>query len=108
MEPAIQENGRLDGLVNAFFVAIGNDARISPAHISLYMALVHIWSVRCFAYPIYIYSSDLMPVAKIYGTATYHRCIRELNKYGYIKYVPSHNHILGSLVYLLQMKAEQK
>jgi len=29
-----------------------------------------------------------MKIAKITGPATYHRCIKDLNEYGYINYIP--------------------
>jgi hypothetical protein len=31
-----------------------------------------------------------MKTAKISGIATYHKCIKELNDYGYIRYLPSY------------------
>jgi hypothetical protein len=107
MNITIAKQESINGIVNTFFNAIANDARISPAHVSLYMALLHIWSSRFFTIPLYIYSNEIMPLAKICGTATYHRSIRELDKYGYIKYIPSHNYILGSLVYMLELKISE-
>ena len=80
------------------------DPRISPVHISLYMAILHCWRFQGYQNPIYVYAKDLMPVAKISGVATYHRSIRQLDEYGYINYVSSHNHVLGSLVYLLDLE----
>ncbi|HMH32909.1 MAG TPA: hypothetical protein VK543_07755 [Puia sp.] len=81
-----------------FIIAIKQDARISPVHISLYLALLYCQSEQCMN-PIYIFSAQVMPLAKISGPATYHRTIRQLHEYGYIKYVPSYYHLLGSLVY---------
>jgi hypothetical protein len=86
--------------LNNFFVAIQNDPRINPIHISLFMAILHYWNGNQCKNPISVFSRDLMQLAKISGTATYHRSIRELDEYGYIKYVPSYNHFLGSLIYL--------
>ena len=76
------------------------DARIGPPHFSLYMALLCYWYEKKGEVPLYIYSYELMPLCKLAGPATYHRSIRQLHEYGYIKYVPSNNHFLGSLVYL--------
>ena len=38
--------------------------------------------------------------AKICARSTYYKCLQELYDYGYIKYIPSFNLYLGSLVYL--------
>lgn len=82
-----------------FFSAAKKDPRIGPAHISLYMSLLYCYREQGIN-PVYIFSVQLMPLAKIAGPATYHRAIRELHALGYIKYVPSYYHLLGSLVYL--------
>ncbi len=41
-----------------------------------------------------------MRLAKISGIATYHKSIRELNDFEYIKYQPSYNHFSKSVIYL--------
>jgi hypothetical protein len=86
-----------------FIIAVKQDARISPVHISLYLALLYCHSEQCMN-PIYIFSAQVMPLAKISGPATYHRAIRQLHEYGYIKYVPSYYHLLGSLVYFNKLE----
>jgi hypothetical protein len=91
-------------LITAFALTSKDDVRISPVHISLYMALLHCWQEQRLVNPIYVFSNKLMPLAKISGPATYHRTIRELNMYGYIRYVPSYYHLLGSLVYMLGLE----
>jgi hypothetical protein len=45
-----------------------------------------------------------MKVSKICSKATYHKCIRELNDYGYLSYHPSYNPFKGSLVYLFNFR----
>lgn len=42
----------------------------------------------------------MMQISKIGGYATYHKCIQDLQKYGYIQYYPSYHPAFGSLVYL--------
>lgn len=90
----------LSGKVASFMEMIQEDVRINPAHISLYAALVHCCRKKQYQHPLTVFSYEIMPLCKISGTATYHRSIRELHQYGYIRYVPSYNHFLGSLVYL--------
>ena len=86
-----------------FYNAIVQDGRIGPVHISVYMALMHLWEIQAFVNPIHIFSRDVMPIAKISGIATYYRTLKELNKYGYIKYISTYDRVLGSLVYMLEL-----
>ena len=48
---------------------------------------------------------NLMKQAKISAMGTYHKCMRDLKEAGYIRYIPSYNPVLGSLIYLIQQKA---
>jgi hypothetical protein len=87
-------------LLSTFIQSVKDDPRINPVHISLYVSLVSHWYANGQENPLSVFSREIMPVCKISGSATYHRSIRELHEYGYIKYVPSYNHFLGSLVYI--------
>ncbi|HSZ85688.1 MAG TPA: hypothetical protein VK787_06635 [Puia sp.] len=82
-----------------FYEAITLDQRISATHISLYMALLfqHVASLEN---PIHIERTSVMQRAKISARSTYNKCMHELNEYGYVKYVPSYNFYLKSLVYI--------
>ena len=88
--------------INNFFTAIEEDNRISPVHISLFMAIMQHWNTNDNdkKTPVCVFSKDLMRLAKISGVATYHRSIKELHEYGYIKYEPSYNHSVGSLIFI--------
>ena len=86
--------------INRFFTVIQDDNRISPVHISLFMAIMQHWNNNNGKSPVCVFSKDLMRLAKISGVATYHRSIKELHEYGYIKYEPSFNHFTGSLIFL--------
>lgn len=94
--------------LTGFLTAIREDNRISPVHISLFMAIVQHWDESNCQSPICIFSRDLMQLAKISGVATYHRSMRELHEYGYISYEPSYNHFSGSLVYILSHVSSKK
>ena len=83
-----------------FFTAIKEDSRISPVHISLFMAIMQHWNNGNRKNLVRVFSKDLMRLAKISGVATYHRSIKELHEYGYIMYEPSYNHSVGSLISL--------
>ena len=87
-----------------FLSAIGDDPRISCAHISVYMALWKKWKDNRCQQPLSFFRSDLAPLCKLSSYNSYHKTIRQLHEYGYIKYVPSYNHFLGSLVYFNEEK----
>lgn len=82
-----------------FFTAIDKDPRISITHIGLYAALLQYWSEHHFENPVYVFSYDVMRIAKISASTTFHKVIRELNEYGYIKYEPSFRRNKGSKIY---------
>ncbi len=84
-----------------FFTAIENDPRINTTHFSLYMGLLQFWNGRDCKNPVSIFSYEVMQLCKISGSATYHKCIKELSDYGYIRYMPSYYRNKRSLVYLM-------
>jgi hypothetical protein len=84
-----------------FFEAIKKDQRISITHIGMYAALLQFRADKGFINPIQVYRSEIIAIAKIYSPKTYHKCIRQLNEYGYIKYEPSRNRKRGSKVYFV-------
>jgi len=98
MEEKLYAKDQLE-LVSDFIENVKDDPRINTAHISLYVSLVNQWYANGRKSPLSIFSKEIMPICKISGAATFHRSIRQLHEYGYIKYVPSYNHFLGSLVY---------
>ena len=85
-----------------FFTAIDKDPRISITHIGLYAALLQYWSEHHFENPVHIFSYDIMRIAKISASTTFHKAIRELSEYGYIKYEPSFKRNKGSKVYFIR------
>ena len=83
-----------------FMEMIKDDPRIGPSHISLFLAILYSCKKQGFRMPISIYSKEIMKQAKMRGTGTYHKCIRDLKDYGYIKYLPSNDPVHRSLIYL--------
>lgn len=86
-----------------FFSAIENDPCISTTHISLYMALLQFSTLHNNTNPVSIFGREIMKICKILSPATYHKCIKELDDYGYIKYIPSYYRNKRSLVYFLKI-----
>ena len=87
--------------LNHFLSEACNDGRIGPSHISLFIAVLHYAEERKELNPICVFSKELMPLAKISGSATFNKIIWELHQYGYIRYIPSYNHFLGSLIFII-------
>jgi hypothetical protein len=85
-----------------FLEKASGDPRIGPLHISLYTTLLVLWGKRENDKPLFLFSREVMPLCKIYGAATYNRCIRDLHQWGYIVYVASYNHFKGSKVQLVE------
>ncbi len=79
---------------------MADDERLSPFHISLYLTLFQFWNLNRFKNPISIARQETMRLSKIGSVNTYIKCIKELDKWNYLKYVPSHNPLKGSLIYL--------
>ncbi len=86
--------------LTGFYDKIQQDERLNPTHISLYLALFQFWNINHFQNPISISRNEMMRLSKISALGTYHKCIKELQKFGYIEYIPSFNPYKGSLVNL--------
>ena len=75
------------------------DGRLNATHIGLLSALFVHWQRGGFKSPFSITRKMLMAFSRIASIATYHKCIKELDEYGYIRYEPSYHPKLGSQVY---------
>jgi len=86
--------------LSGVFELIDSDTRLTPFHISLYMALFRCWNLNFFHNPISISRDEMMRMSKIGSVNTYVKCLKELSNWNYIRYEPSYNKHKGSLVYL--------
>ena len=87
-----------------FFDRVAADERLNPTHVSMYVSLFQFWNASRFQNPISISRNELMKVSKISAKATYHKCMKELNDFGYLQYMPSYNPFKGSLVHLFNFQ----
>lgn len=76
------------------------DTSITSIHISLYNALFLIWNECGFDTELSINRNDVMKLSKIGSANTYTKGLKMLDKLGYIKYIPSYNPLIGSIVNL--------
>lgn len=85
----------------SMIITLLEDKRITCRHISMLFALLYCWQQNSFENPILITRRDLMKLAHIRSTATYHRCVKELDEFGYIVYLPNFNPYFGSKIRIL-------
>ena len=85
------------------YLKLIGDKRTNVWHISIYMALLYLWAKNDGTNPITITRKQVMKLAHVSSNATYHKCIKQWQKFGYINYVPSYNYFLGSQVFLLSV-----
>ncbi|MFB3389617.1 hypothetical protein Q7C23_19355 [Flavobacterium sp. LAR06] len=83
-----------------FLRASEKDQRISATHLAIFSALLQYSASRGAVNPISAFSYQIVPIAKI-SLTTYHKTIRELSSYGYLKYEPSLKNNIPSRIYFL-------
>ena len=84
--------------LNGVFQQFSKDSRLNPSHVSLYMALFQCWNQNRFPESFQVDREETMTHAKIGSRTTYHRCLNNLNDWGYIAYLPSHSRFKGSRI----------
>ena len=92
--------------LSSFFVAIANDFRISSTHIAIYVALVQYRIDKGYSNPIEVFRCEVAHLAKVSSPYTYHKCVRELSDYGYIRYQPSYKKTKGSRIYFVHISID--
>ncbi len=86
---------------NGCYFMILNYDRLLPSYISMFFGLILIRTKAKYKKSFRISRKDVMILSKINSSSTYHRCIADLVKFGYITYEPSFNHYKGSKVQIL-------
>jgi len=84
--------------ITSFYEALDSDAVMGTAHISVYFALCYQWQLNKGISPFEIKRDHIMKLAKINSRKTFHKCMRMLHDAGYIKYIPSYNPAISSMV----------
>ena len=94
--------------LTGFFDKVATDNVLNPTHVSLYIAIFQFWNISRFRNPISISREELMRISKISSLATYHKCMKNLDANGYIKYEPSFNPYKGSQVFVFDFGENRK
>jgi hypothetical protein len=87
-------------VLQSFLDASKEDPRITPFHVSLYVAIFYAWTMSGSGDPLILCKSAIMPLAKIQARSTYNQCLRDLNAFGYILYMPSYDPRGRTVVFL--------
>ncbi len=75
-----------------------DDNRVTVWHISLYMSILNLWSQEGYKNQVKIKRENLMMLAHFKSITTYHKCINQLQEFGYINYKPTYDYYDGSAV----------
>ncbi|ADR20439.1 transcriptional regulator [Marivirga tractuosa] len=73
---------------------------LNPTHVSLFLGLFIMWNLNHFKNPISINRAQMLRVSKIGSKHTYLKCLKDLERLGFIEYHPSKNPVRGSLIYM--------
>jgi hypothetical protein len=87
--------------LTGFFNRIALENSLNPTHISLYLTLFQCWNINRFKNPITISRDEMMKGSKIASKATYHKCIKELQRLKFLDYFPSYNPYSGTEVFMI-------
>jgi hypothetical protein len=74
------------------------DSRITVWHMAAMFGIIQLSNSGDIKEPIYISRKRVMELAHINNFVTYHKCIKELQEFGYILYCPSYHPGIGSKV----------
>jgi hypothetical protein len=85
------------------FKHLAADERIKMPHLCLYAVLYQVWERGNFINPVIVKRKEIMLLVKINAKTTYHKCLKELERYAYIKYNPSYHSTGKTEVYLLSI-----
>ena len=78
--------------------SLSGDNRITVFHIALVYAILYYVKEQQFENTITISRKTLMQFSHIGSCMTYHKCMRDLQLYGYLTYCPSYHPGKGSTV----------
>lgn len=94
--------------LTGFFNSIAIEKTLNPTHISLYITIFQCWNLNRFKNPFTITREDIMRGSKIASTATYHKCIKDLQRLGYLDYNPSFNPYAGTSITIHNLQEGSK
>jgi hypothetical protein len=77
-----------------FFDLVEKDSRLTPFHISIYWALLHVWNKKHFAESFLISKNEILCLSKIGSEHTYYKRVSELHNWNYFECIPGKNGVV--------------
>lgn len=84
--------------LTAFLMISQKDARVGSTHVCLFIVLLYQWNQNQKVNPFQIRRTEVMRFTKIRSRDTFTRSIKLLHEAGYIRYIPSCNPDVASMV----------
>jgi len=79
-----------------FFELVEKDSRLTPFHISIYWALLHVWNKKHFVESFQISKNEILCLTKIGSERTYYKRVTDLHEWGYLDCMPGKNGVVKS------------
>ena len=89
-------------IFRGFIESLVSDKRVTVWHMGMILGMVQLANGDKIEDPISISRKKVMQLGHINNIMTYHRCIKELQDFGYIKYYPSYHPGIRTTVYLME------
>lgn len=86
--------------LSGFIALAQRDPRMGLSHIGLFATLLSLSGSPHDKACLEMFGKQIMALAKISSSATYHRLLNDLNRCGYIKYEPSFSKRRASRIYI--------
>ncbi len=94
----------LQNTLQKVYINLIADSRVNVWHCSIYMALIFLWYENGFTNPFPISRKAIMKLAHINSIVTYHKCIKQLEEFGYVQYNPSYSYYERSTILLRDLQ----
>jgi DNA-binding MarR family transcriptional regulator len=87
-------------LVMRYVSLMSRDHKIKVTHMAMIIAIIQIGGISGLSRVVKISRKKVMEASHIKSTATYHKHLKDLEKFGYVKYEPSYHPLYGSSIIL--------
>lgn len=91
------------GEFREYLFVLAIDKRLTVWHLAVLFSIMQLATGNVFSETIQISRKKVMRFAKIKSFVTYHKCIMELERFGYLIYIPSYHPGYGSKIHLLKV-----
>jgi len=87
-------------LYKPIMLALSNDGRISVWHMAIAWAVIQLSKGDDLNFPVYVSRRAVMHLSHISSISTYHKCLKELQDFGFMVYQPSFHPGIRSRIFL--------